>query len=527
MRRIWGGLPLLAVVLGGLQAIPEPAYPQTVTVQASENVPDSGRPAVVTAESAKERALQHKKRGDEFRSRDDIGHAGEEYGRALSLYRGFSVEDRFMMARYLSWSGRTDEAIRELNAILSEEPGNVDARIHLARCLSWKGDLRGSLDESSKVLAVSPDNKDALLVRANALKWSGNPNAGISIYKGILKKGEDFDTRLGISQAFLSTGYIRGAKDGAKRLTPEYPYQEKELKNLNAEIDKATRPTLGAGYSYYRDSDDNRLDRYSLSTGFRTGNWKWDIGYLYTKAEDPSRNAADHDLSLSVESRLTEWLGMGGSAGVNRTANDNSGSFFVGGVRGDAKVLDGRIGAGVARRGFPDTAQLIENEIRFTELSSYFEYPLPYRFGVRASYATRDYSDDNRSDDWQGSIRHVFGFKNPLVAAGYRIRYLDFQRESGGGYFDPAGYLSHRVELSVGYEKGRGYFHLAPFIGHQSYRRRGDTPEGFFVGGEGVIGAHVTDSVALELHGEGSDEAGGSASGFRYFQVGARMKARF
>jgi len=142
MRRIWGGLPLLAVVLGGLQAIPEPAYPQAVT-------------AVETAESAKERALQHKKRGDEFRSRDDIGQAGEEYGRALSLYRGFSVEDRFMMARYLSWSGRIDDAIRELKAILSEDPENVNARIHLARCLSWKGDLRGSLDESSKVLAVS------------------------------------------------------------------------------------------------------------------------------------------------------------------------------------------------------------------------------------------------------------------------------------------------------------------------------------------------------------------------------------
>jgi hypothetical protein len=83
------------------------------------------------------------------------------------------------------------------------------------------------------------------------------------------------------------------------------------------------------------------------------------------------------------------------------------------------------------------------------------------------------------------------------------------------------------VELSVDYEKGRGYAHLAPFIGYQSYRRRGDTPEDFFAGGEGVIGVRVTDSVALELHGEGSDEAGGSASGFSYYQAGVRMKARF
>ena len=185
MRKLWGGISLAAMIAGGIHAIPVPAYPQATTVQAAES-----------EGSAKEEALRHKKQGDEFRLQDDIGHAGEEYGRALSLYRGFSPEDRYMMARYLSWSGRIDEAIRELNAILSEDPGNVPARIHLARCLSWKGDQRGALKESSKVLAASPDNKDALLVRANALKWSGNPNAGMSIYKGILERGDDFDTRL-------------------------------------------------------------------------------------------------------------------------------------------------------------------------------------------------------------------------------------------------------------------------------------------------------------------------------------------
>jgi hypothetical protein len=218
---------------------------------------------------------------------------------------------------------------------------------------------------------------------------------------------------------------------------------------------------------------------------------------------------------------------VGGTAGINRTANDNSGSYFVGGVRADAKVFDGRIGASVARKVFADTAELIENGIRFTEIASFVEYPLPHRFAFRASYASRDYSDDNRSDDWQGSIRHRFNVRNPSVAAGYRIRYLDFRRESGSGYFDPAGYLSHRVELSVDCEKGRGYAHLAPFVGYQSYRRRGDSPEGFFAGGEGVLGVRVTDAIAFELHGEGSDEAGGSAAGFRYYLVGLRMMARF
>ncbi len=527
MRTPWARWCLAAMLAGMLQTAPVPAHPQAAKVQASDNVAPSGDRLPDTAASAKERAIRHKRSGDEFRRQDDIGRAGEEYGKALALYRGFSEEDRLMMARYLSWSGRIDEAIRELKAILAEDPGNVDARIHLARCLAWKGDLRGSLDVSSQVLADSPDNKDALLVRANALKWSGNPAAAIAIYKGILERGEDFDTRLGLSQAFLATGYVRGARDGARQLRVEYPYQEKEVRNLNAEIARATRSTLQGGYSYYHDSDDNRVDRYAVSAGFWTGAWQWGVGYVYADADDPSRSARDHGLAVSAETKFTEWFGAGGTVGLNWTGNDNADAFAVGGVTADAKLYDGRIGAGVARKALDDTAELIENRIRFTEISAYLEYPLPDQFSFRASYASREYSDDNRSDDWQGMIRWVFPLRSPSLATAFRVRYLDFQRESGGGYFDPSNYLSLKLEVSIDYEKGRGYLHVVPFGGYQSYRRRGDSPDGFFGGAEGVIGARVTDSVALELHGEGSDEAGGSAAGFRYYLVGLRVKARF
>jgi tetratricopeptide (TPR) repeat protein len=470
----------------------------------------------------------HRKLGDEFAAKGDYKNAAANYRKVLSdTGAALTTGERVRMATVLSWGGELEAAIRELESILQAEPGNLQARLQLARSLSWAGKTGEAILEADRVLADSPGNPDALVVKGNALRFRNDHRSAIQVFESVLAKKENFDARLGLSYACLAGGNITCAKESARKLAPEYPYQEKERKNLYAEIDRVTRPTLVAGYIHYRDSDDNRLDRYSLSAGFRTGAWRWGIGYLYTDARDPSRNASDQELSLSAESRPTDWLGVGGTAGVNWTANDNSGSFFVGSVRADAKVFDGRIGVSVARNVFAETAQLIENGIRFTEVASFVEYPLPYRFTVRASYAARDYSDDNRSDDWQGSIRHVFDVKNPVVAAGYRIRYLDFQRESGGGYFDPAGYFSHRVELSVDYKKGKGYVHLSPFIGYQSYKRQGNTPEGFFVGGEGVIGAHLADSVALELHGEGSDEASRSASGFSYYQVGVRMKARF
>ena len=513
-------MPRLLVALVVLLMV----FPRSYAAEVSGTPPGGVR----TPSGGEEPWKVHRKLGDEFAAKGDYKNAAANYRKVLSdAGPSLATGERIRMATVLSWGGELKAAIRELESILLTDPGNLLARIQLARSLSWAGETAEAILEADKALADSPGNPDALVVKGNAFRFRNDHRSAIPVYESVLAKKENFDARLGLSYACLAGGNITCAKESSRKLAPEYPYQEKERKSLNAEIDRVTRPTLVAGYSRYSDSDDNRLDRYSLSTGFRTGAWRWGIGYLYTDARDPSRNASDQELSLSAESRPTDWLGVGGTAGVNWTANDNSGSHFVGSVRTDAKVLDGRIGVSVARNVFAETAQLIENGIRFTEIASYVEYPLPYRSTVRASYAFRDYSDDNRSDDWQGSIRHVFDVKKPVVAAGYRIRYLDFRRESGGGYFDPSGYLSHRVELSVDYEKGKGYVHLVPFVGYQSYRRQGDTPEGFFLGGEGVIGAHVTDSVALELHGEGSDEASRSASGFSYYQAGVRVKARF
>ncbi|MEW6721140.1 MAG: tetratricopeptide repeat protein [Thermodesulfobacteriota bacterium] len=478
------------------------------------------------ADTDREKALIHKERGDDFRVRNDIGGAAGEYGKALSLYRGFPREDRFMMARYLSWAGRLDEAIRELREILSEDPGNAAARTHLARCLAWNGKLRESLEESSAVLAASPDDKDALLARASALKWSGNSNAAVSIYKGILSKGEDFDTRLGLSQAWLSDGFTRGARQGAALLKPEFPYQEKERGGLDNEIRKATRPGVAAGYSRYDDSDDNRVDRYTLSGDFWTGNWKWGAGYLHVEAADPSRDVETDELSLSAQSMVTERIAVGGFAGLNRASGGNPRTFAIGGANAEARLFDGRIGAGVARRSFADTAVLIANRIRFTEAAAHFEHPLPYRSTFRAGVTRRGYSNENRSIDLQGFLRHTFDMKNPQLAAGYRIRYLDFRKDSGGLYFDPNSYVSHRAEASIGWEAGRAYGYLVPFFGYQSYDRRGVTTNGTFGGAEGALGVNVTDSFAVELHGEGSDEAGVTASGFRYRQFGARVRWR-
>lgn len=519
---------LMALMIGAIDpALAAPAFSQPREEGVPDTVVESYRQAIERTGTDREKALLHKELGDAFSSRGDIPHAGEEYAKALSLYRGFPPGDRLMMARYLSWSDRIDEAIGELRMILAEDPDNVDARLHLARCLAWKGRLQESLEEADMVLAASPGNRDALLVKANTLKWAGYRNAAVSIYKDLLEREEDFDTRLGLSQAYLSAGFLRGAREGAERLKPVYPYQDTEAGNLRADIHRATSPAADASSSYYDDSDDNRLYRYSMSTAFWAGNWKIDLGLRHTEARDSSRDARDEDLSLNAYSRVTEKIGLGGGIGWNQTGNGDSSTFLEGRLQADADLGQGSFGMSAAREIFAETAQLIENRIRITSLSSVFQYPLPLRFLLRLSHSYKDYSDENHSNDWQGFLIHTFDGKNPVIAMGYRLRFLDFHRETGSGYFDPSDFLSHQIGFTFSMEHAQWYFYLEPFFGHQSFKHQGSEHNDWIWGGSGKVGTRLSEKMSLEASGEGGNYAAGTAAGFNYYMVGLRLRVAF
>ncbi len=86
--------------------------------------------------------------------------------------------------------------------------------------------------------------------------------------KKVYEKGEDFETSLGLSYAYLSAGNIKSAKDTSKELKPEYPYQEKELNEFHYTLDRTIGPVFDTKYSYYHDSDDNNVNRFSLGFWF-------------------------------------------------------------------------------------------------------------------------------------------------------------------------------------------------------------------------------------------------------------------
>jgi tetratricopeptide (TPR) repeat protein len=482
------------------------------------------RKAIDASKDDKEKAYLHKELGEVFALREDFQNAAEEHIQALSLYReGFSENERLQMAIHISWGNRLKEAIQELSLILKENPDHIDARIQLARCLSWVGEWDRAKEEADHVLEASPENKDALLVKANVFRWENDPQRAIPIYESILEKGEDFDTRLGLTYALLAKGDIKRAKESSKLLKPAYRYQERELKKLLEDLSQATRPAVGMDYSYYHDSDDNQLNRFSIFGTLWLDNWKMDLNYKHTEAKDPTRHNRDEDLSLRIYSKVTESFGIGGGLGVNQVDHSKTHNYLTGNIRGDMNLLNGIVGVSVARYVFADTAQLIENRIRVTNPSLYVIQNLTDRLSLYGSYNYKDYSDRNYSNDFQVVPRYTVYTGNPRIAVGYRFRYLDFDRQSNSGYFDPNHFVSHEILPSLFFEGKKFFVFVEPYIGYQSFKRNGVKSNDIIGGGSGKISYRIGERFALEVAAEGGNYALSTAAGFNYYQISSKL----
>jgi len=508
---------LLPLILIGICVFPAWAQPaeggNTDTVSSYEK-------EISSAKDKKDEALLRKKLGDYYVSQEDYQKAAEEFVQAFSLGPSqFTRHERLKMAIAISWADRPDDAIRVLQSILAEDAEDRDARIHLAKVLSWSNKLHEAEAEADIVLKEDPENQDALLVKANALRWRGEVSASIPVYEKALAQGDTFDVRVGLAYAYLETGQKERAEETGKTLKPLYPYQKKELERFTNALCEARARHGDLLYSYYRDSDENTVNRYTLLYGFWVRDWDTALSYRFTDAKDPVRQKKAEDFWARTSTREGRY-GFATGAGINVI---DGGSRFIGQISGDANMNGWSIGAGAAREVLTDTAQLIQNRIVRTGGSISLSETVTPRLSFSESYTGSGYSDGNGSDDLQLGVRYALILPPAIAATGYRFKYLDFRRQSGGGYFDPQDYTSHQVFFSVSREKDGLYAVFDPYVGYQSYRRYGLTTRGFIAGFSGSAGWRLKKCTSLELTAEGGNNAGSTTAGFNYFQVGFRF----
>ncbi len=471
-------------------------------------------------------ARLHKQLGDQYIAQDRVTEAAEAYGHALETDSDqFSSAERVQMAVYLSWADNLKGSERELRAVLAREPKNREARTHLARVLSWQNGLSEAIEEADQVLKDHPNDREALLVKADALQWRGNYSEAVPLYSQ-LAADENFDARVGLSRSLLATGNRTASVEVMNSLKAGNARQERELGRLREAVDQETRPSLDARYNYHSDSDDNRLNRYSLSSNFPFGNQKLGMTFRHTDAEDNTRDNRAEDLSFRVYSNPTESLMVGGGLGFTQLRDRHTSTFPTGHFRIDTKLFRGTAGANVHREVFSDTAELIDNRIRMTNVGLYISQPLTDRLSAYAGYNYKDFSDGNHANDIQLASQYAI-YLNPRINIGYRFRFLDFHEQSRSGFFDPSNYIANRVFTSFWLERDKYYTYLEGYFGYETFRRNRVASDNFIYGGSGSIGYKPVSTLAIEFNAEGGTFAAGSASGFNYFVIGPRVLFRF
>jgi tetratricopeptide (TPR) repeat protein len=472
-------------------------------------------------------AKLYKQLGDQLVRQDKIDDAAESFSKALSLdAAGFSSTERVEMAIYLSWSDRLAEARIELERVLALEPQNIAARTHLARVLAWSGALSAAIAEADRVLAQAPQHKDALLVKADALQWQGRNAEAIPIYQQIVARDGDFDARAGLARAQLAVRNRVAALESRDGLKPQTSKQQRELAKLNAAIDDETRPSLDGRYNYYHDSDHNRTDRYNFAATYWIGNQKLGLDYRHTDASDRTRSNRAEDLSAKLYSRITDLIGAGAAVGFSQLADRHTSTFPTGQLRVDAKLFDGSIGAGMTREVLSDTAELVQNRIRMTAAGLNLQQNLTEKLSVQGRYNYKSFSDGNHANELQWATQYAV-YMTPRIVIGHRFRLLDFQKQTGSGYFDPNNYIANRGFTSLYFENRIFYTYVEGYLGYETFRRNGVGSDNFIHGGSGSVGIKPLANVSVEINVEGGNFAAGSASGFSYFNIGPRILYRF
>lgn len=499
------------------------AFAGTVDAAAEKQLRDQ----LAKAATAQEQAALHKKLGELYVSTEAYAEAAPELLAELKLDPGMPDKDKVQIATYVSWAGRNDDAIAVLRGVIAHDPANVPAHLALARVLSWKGAINESIAEADKVLVGDPGSREALLIKANALRWKGKNREAAAIYRDLIGVKDDFDPRLGLTWALLNSRDRAAAVQSRKLLKPEFPYQLREVPALDAAFESQFDNTLSARESYYHDSDSNDVTRYAVDYSRRLRLFDLSLGYQRTQARSVTLKDHVDSAFLGVSAPAADWLRLGAGAGVH--AEDGAASHRLASWRATADMNFGQTYAGVAVSEDPmlDTAQLIANGIRVLTAGGSATVFLAERVPLYGGYSRREYSDHNYSDDYTISPAFIVLKEKPSLRLGYRYRYLYYQRQSGGGYFDPSHYAAHQGFLSVGHEQGRFAISAEGFGGHQIFDRYGIPDSSWFTGIAGRVGWKLRKNLAAEGSGEFGNYAVGNATGFKYYVVGGKITWQF
>jgi len=207
------------------------------------------------------------------------------YRAHLAAHPG-DIDGEIGLGRAQAWSGHVDDAIATYRKALPHAGDRAnEVRIGLARAESWKDDHEAALRDYNAVLADDPQNLDARLGQAQVTNWMGWHRDASWMYRGILKDHPDnADAREGLA----ISQYWAGRSDYApitlrKTMTPS-------AQGFKKDVERSMAPELSYMYEQNKDSDDIERRTHTVDFMFSTDALtRVGAEYGHGKFEQPGR----------------------------------------------------------------------------------------------------------------------------------------------------------------------------------------------------------------------------------------------
>jgi hypothetical protein len=277
------------------------------------------------------------------------------------------------------------------------------------------------------------------------------------------------------------------------------------------------------GYDFYSDSDESHAGRYWARSGFAAGNHDFS---LELGRRDASGGFRADDASFRADFNATGVLGAAAGLGVARLQGADTAQFPTGFVQLHGRLHRTSIGGMMSTEILSETSELFANRVRRLSAGGEISHRITPLWSVSGAYNHFRFSDQNAANDAQ--VRTEVALRvAPRIAFGYQLRLLDYDTQSGSGYFDPDNFVSHRLSGSIDLDRRKFFVFVQVYGGHQKFERNDFRTSEWVKGGRATFGIKFSQRLTVAVNIAGSDFSTGSVSGYRYFTTGTKVSYRF
>ena len=357
--------------------------------------------------------------------------AGEACGELISIAPGYRAGQQ-QRIQALARATQYDQSLSTFQALVEENPDDIDVRLGLARALGFAGDYAGAVDQYDEVLLRSPEEMRALAGRSKIFGWAGQL---VDSERAALRA---FQVDSGNGEAWASLGEALDAFEVAAGLAPANPEIRDQLRSAQRSVAPRARPT----FTWARDSDGNRMLTTSATASVYVTSTLQVRGSGYQRtleqvfAVDRLEKRAFGGM---VDADLQVRPGWQLNAGVGGSVTDGVGDPSFLAVRAGMRSPEQYAvvaSVNLSSYGLDETASLAERGVRATDVVLSLRWnPAPlWRVDVALGQGRYDGTQANgRRSGYLGASRRIGRF----YSLGVSVRGFSFEKNLSDGYFDP------------------------------------------------------------------------------------------